>query len=118
MLYKINLPNLLTLIRLFSSLFILPFLIVYFLPLNIFLINFFIIFLFILLSITDFLDGYLARKYNLETKFGRALDPIADKFFLSSTLISLLAINFIPAAASKHLYEKEKQLLLALKFLC
>ena len=44
---------------------------------------------------TDFLDGYLARRYGLETALGRALDPIADKFLVCANLIVLLAIGKI-----------------------
>ena len=51
--------------------------------------------LFILASITDFLDGYIARKYNLITDFGKLVDAIADKILVNSMLIILAAQGFI-----------------------
>ena len=52
-------------------------------------------FLFIIASITDFLDGYIARKYNLITDFGKLVDAIADKILVNSVLIILAAQGFI-----------------------
>ena len=53
--------------------------------------------IFIIASVTDFLDGYIARKYNLITDTGKMLDAIADKFLVSPILILLAVKGFIPA---------------------
>ena len=51
--------------------------------------------LFIIASVTDFLDGHIARKYNLVTDFGKVMDAIADKVLVNSVLIILSASGFI-----------------------
>lgn len=88
----VNLPNSLTLLRIF----LVPFLVVVLLTkfsgreyvgLAIFLIA----------AITDFLDGYFARKFNKMTRLGALLDPIADKLLMSAAFISLVELGLARA---------------------
>lgn len=51
--------------------------------------------LFVIASLTDFLDGYVARKYNMITDLGKMLDAIADKILVNSVLIIMSAVGFI-----------------------
>ncbi len=103
-----NLPNKITVARLFLTLIIILLLC---LPFSYFGIHFpkydingvtvvlnYIIagFIFIIASLTDFLDGYIARKYNLVTDTGKILDAIADKVLVNPILILLACNGFIP----------------------
>jgi cardiolipin synthase len=66
--------------------------------------NFIALFLFVLASLTDYADGYIARKFDLVSNFGAFLDPIADKLLITVTLLMLAGVgrissyNLIPAA--------------------
>lgn len=91
----INIPNLLTFSRLILSPLLVPIMFVYGLPMHSLELNILLAVLFVFLSLTDFLDGYLARKYGQETLIGRLLDPLADKFLLFSALIALVYVHRI-----------------------
>ena len=83
-----NIPNILTISRLFLTL---PLII--FLEINKTKLVFDLI---ILGGITDYFDGYFARKLNLKTKFGAIIDPLADKIFLLIPLLWLSKMEIIP----------------------
>ena len=91
----LNLPNRITLLRI-----ILVPIFMYFLLLknnyNLFY-EVFALIIFIIAAITDGLDGYLARKQKIVTKFGKIIDPLADKLLITSALISFVSIGEISA---------------------
>ncbi len=53
--------------------------------------------LFIAATITDYLDGYFARKYHMESDLGKLLDPLADKLLIASVMIMLIPVGRVPA---------------------
>lgn len=88
----LNLPNILTLLRIAA----IPLLVVLLLSPSREA-GFWAAALFAIASITDWLDGYLARRMGIETVFGKFLDPIADKLIVMAALIMLLPYNRVPA---------------------
>ena len=65
-------------------------------PASLSLLNIIVLVIFALASITDMLDGMIARKYNMITTFGKFADPIADKLLVNTTLIIMASKHLIP----------------------
>lgn len=85
-----NIPNILTTIRILMVPLFLIFILVD--SLQSFTIA---LIVFAIASFTDFLDGYIARKYNLVTKLGKLIDPLADKILTASAFIALTYLGMI-----------------------
>lgn len=88
----VNLPNSLTLLRIF----LVPFLVVVLLT-KFYGREYVGLAIFLLAAITDFFDGYFARRYNRMTRLGALLDPIADKLLMSAAFISLVELGLARA---------------------
>lgn len=98
-----NLPNKLTILRFLA----IPFILIFLLPLpflsdshswNVFVKSygsFISLTLFSIASLTDFLDGYLARKYNIVSNFGKFLDPIVDKMLILSVWLAFVELGSV-----------------------
>lgn len=89
-----NLANKLTVFRVI----LIPFFLIFLLtniasPYN----NIIALIIFIIASLTDFLDGYIARSRNLVTNFGKFMDPLADKLLVSAALIAFVQMNKLSA---------------------
>lgn len=87
----ITLPNILSALRLGISFFFF----VFFISKDP-LLQFIALILFLIGSITDYFDGYIARKYNLSSNLGKFLDPLADKFLTTAAFTSFVILDLIP----------------------
>ena len=85
-----NIPNILALMRIL----IIPVIII-FLEIDGEFYNWLALILYIIACLSDFLDGYLARKFYLESSFGRFLDPVADKILIVSLIFILISNSII-----------------------
>lgn len=88
-----NLPNKLTMFRVILIPVFVVFLLVDITPYD----KWIALAIFVIASLTDLLDGKIARKYNLVTNFGKFMDPLADKLLVCSALICLVELGKIPA---------------------
>lgn len=88
-----NLPNKITMFRVIMIPFFLVFILVPQIPYG----NYLAAAVFVVACLSDFLDGYLARKYHLVTNFGKFMDPLADKLLVCSALICFVELSYVPA---------------------
>lgn len=98
-----NLANKLTMLRIFLVPLFLIFIAVKDIPYGTFIATF----IFIVASLTDQLDGYIARSRNQITTFGKFMDPLADKLLVTAALISLVELQIVPAWATVIIISRE-----------
>ncbi|QAA33195.1 CDP-diacylglycerol--glycerol-3-phosphate 3-phosphatidyltransferase [Clostridium manihotivorum] len=98
-----NLANRLTIIRIF----LVPIFLVFIAFRDLTYSTFIATFIFVLASLTDKLDGYIARSRNQITRFGKFMDPLADKLLVTSALISLVELHVVPSWAAVIIIARE-----------
>lgn len=86
-----NWPNALTLLRIFAAPLLLVALLHY--PFG----DIFAAALFVLAAVSDSMDGYLARRFNQVTRFGKLIDPVADKLLVAAALLALVQVGRLPS---------------------
>ncbi|NLP16937.1 MAG: CDP-diacylglycerol--glycerol-3-phosphate 3-phosphatidyltransferase [Clostridiales bacterium] len=87
-----NLPNRITIIRVFMIPLYLVFMLIPQIPYGRYIAGV----VFVIAALTDALDGYIARKHNLITNFGKFMDPLADKLLVCSALICFVEFHLMP----------------------
>lgn len=98
-----NLANKLTLLRMILVPIFLIFIAVKGIPYGTFIATF----IFVIASITDKLDGYIARSRNQITNFGKFMDPLADKLLVTAALVSLVEYGVVPSWAAIIIIARE-----------
>jgi CDP-diacylglycerol--glycerol-3-phosphate 3-phosphatidyltransferase len=97
-----NLANRLTVSRFFLSLgFVIALTVHFHLSMTVALV------LFLVAGITDYLDGEIARRFNMESDFGRLMDPLVDKIMMASAFICLVPLGAIPAWVATVIVSRE-----------
>jgi CDP-diacylglycerol--glycerol-3-phosphate 3-phosphatidyltransferase len=101
--FPMNIANLLTVSRFFLSL-----LFVFALSIPVIPFQFTIaLVLFLIAGITDYADGEIARRFNMETDFGRLMDPLVDKIMMAAAFICLVPLGAMPAWAATVIVSRE-----------
>ena len=95
-----HIPNIITLIRIALLPFVYLFYLTNFIPYS----QYVAVIIFIIAAMTDFLDGKLARKYNLVSNVGKMIDPIADKMLSYTGLFLIIVTDILPLWAAVIIY--------------
>lgn len=98
-----NLANKLTLMRVILVPFFVAFMLIDAIPLN----YLWALLVFAIASITDMLDGKIARKYNMITSFGKFLDPLADKILVAAALVCFVQLGWCSAWVTALILARE-----------
>jgi len=98
-----NLPNKLTLLRIF----LIPIFMFFLLNESLTFAPTAALIVYVVASLTDMLDGYIARKYQLITDFGKFMDPLADKLLVIASLICFVEMNYLGAWAAMIIIARE-----------
>lgn len=83
-----NIPNILTVFRIFLSFLVMA--IVLYADMESGIVRFVVCSVFLFATVTDFFDGFIARKYEIQSRFGEVFDPLADKMLVLGAFIALL----------------------------
>ena len=98
-----NIPNVLTVLRLLAA----PAVAVMFLYFHRPWADWFALVLFVGAAVTDWFDGYLARRWNQTSAFGAFLDPVADKLMVAGALLVLVAVSLLAEGGTRRRLQNE-----------
>lgn len=100
-----NIPNVLTIIRIFLAILVMA--IILYADIQSGFVRFMTCSIFLFASITDFLDGFIARHYGIQSRFGEVFDPLADKMLVLGAFIALLAVGLASPWAIFLIFSRE-----------
>lgn len=100
-----NVPNILTLLRIFLS--VLVMIVILYADMMQGWVRFTACAMFFIASVTDFLDGYIARTYKAQSRFGEIFDPLADKMLVLGAFIALLVVKLVSPWAVFLIFSRE-----------
>lgn len=100
-----NIPNVLTIFRIFLAILVMA--VILYADMHSPYMRFLACGMFFLASVTDFLDGFIARRYNLQSRFGEVFDPLADKMLVLGAFIALIVAKIANPWAVFLIFSRE-----------